>query len=137
MPVPVSEILNPTPPPPPEPPPPPPEPPPPPPPPEEVAILRLLGSKPNNGFSRSEVYMHLLTELVKPLGLDKPWKPVDTILGLIALAVLPKPKEETVTPSIEDRMELTLASLLEKGTIETREYNGVPHYWLSTETENP
>ncbi len=109
MPIPVSEILNPTPPPPPA---------PPLPPRTETVILEFLSRKPDQGFSLTEIKGHTASVFLKRIGLD------GTLGGLAKLAVLsvlPTPKEQTE--------EEALQSLLKDGRIETRDYNGVPHYW--------
>lgn len=93
-------------------------------------ILNLLRSKPGQGFSTDEVFLHVVSDSTKRLGLDKPWGVADVVMGLIAIAVLPSPKkEQEEAPTMMERVGKTLEDLVSRGIIESREYKGAAHYW--------
>lgn len=121
MPVPVSEILNPT---------PPPPPPPPGPPPltaTETTVLKLLSSNTEQGYSVLEIRAHLSLNFMKRIGLADPFS-IGGLAAMTALLILPEPKHKVKEQTAEEALE----TLLERGYAKTQEYKGVPYYWAVT-----
>lgn len=118
MPVPVSEILNPTPPPPPAPPAPPPLTV------MESAILKLLKNQRDQGFSMAELRALTSLDRLKSLGISQPFS-LEGIAAMTALSIFSKGKTKLQAQSAEEAVK----TLLEREYITTQEYKGVPYYW--------
>ncbi len=119
MPIPVSEILNPT---------PPASPPTPAPPPltaNETTIVKLLRSRADQGFTIAEIRARIRDEA---LGISRE-KPLT--IGNVAMAFL----LQRLLPKEQQTAEEALKTLLEKGHITTHKYNEEPHYWASETSE--